>query len=593
MKHTILKFGLILGAVVILSSGCKKLLEEQPRTTFAPAFFTTSDGVQGGIAGIYSSFRGHWSTQIFTQLFNGGTDETLRGAAADVQHWFNYNNPLIKTSTNDYEGFWNSMFIDINTANGVLQYGADADIPAATKTQLLAQAKFLRGFCYFYLVTTFGEVPLHVTFNTSASAADAPAPLAELYDQIIRDFTESAVDLPVVPATGTGKPAFRATALYLLAKTHLWRGWSDAAQPTDFQQAYSIAKSLIDNKATYGLDLLPYFGNVFKEGNEYGPEVLMVVDHTKNLKFGQNSDVGAAASNFNENKSNFMWRPNYPLINANYPATGGSNVTLRDINNGRPFQRIRPNMKYILDVAFANRATDSRFEGTFQTVWLSNSTEMSARGSLGAVTPRGQLINGVDTSIWMVDRVVTPDERAAFKGIIFEPDYLAGSTVKYTASFFPSTRKFDDSTRGHLNDYSDRPYILFRFADVYLIAAEAAFKGGATPQDAADMINVLRLRAAAKAIQTPTEYADAVNAQRVLPGDITLDFLLDERSRELFAEDTRWWDLSRTKTLVQRVSLHNPEGGATVQPYNMLRPIPQSQIDLVTEGPKYPQNQGY
>lgn len=583
----------MLTGLAVMSSGCKKLLDEQPRTSFAPTFFTTNDGIQGGISGIYSSFRGHWSTQIFTQLFNGGTDETLRGGAADVQHWYNYNNPLIKTSTNDYEGFWNSLFIDINTANGVLQYGADADIPAATKTQLLAQAKFLRGFCYFYLVTTFGQVPLHTTFSTSASAADAPAPLADLYAQIIKDFTESAADLPAVPAAGTGKPAFKATALYMLAKTHLWRGWSTVPQGNDFQQAYTISKAIIDNKATYGLDLLPYFGNVFKEGNEYGPEVMMVVDHTKNLKFGQNSDVGSGAGSFSENKSNFMWRPNYPLINANYPAAGGSNMTLRDINNGRPFQRIRPNTRYIMDVAFANRATDSRYEGTFQTVWLSNSTEMSARGTLGATTPRGQLINGIDTSIWMIDRVVTPAERAAFKGVIFEPDHLPGATVKYTASYYPSVRKFDDSTRGHLNDYSDRPYILFRFADVYLIAAEAAFKGGATPQDAANMINVLRTRAAAKARQTPAEYALAVTAQQVTAANITLDFILEERSRELFAEDTRWWDLSRTKTLVQRVQQYNTEGGPTVQPYNMLRPIPQSQIDLVTEGPKFPQNQGY
>lgn len=594
MKHKFLKYSLGLALVAIAAAGCKKVLNEQPRTGFAPTFFSTNDGIQGGIAGIYSSFRGHWGTQIFTQLFNAGTDESLKGGAADVQHWFTYNNPLIKTSTNDYAGFWNSMFVNINTANGVLQYGAAADIPAATKTQLLAQAKFLRGFCYFYLVTTFGRVPLHTTFNTSASAADAPAALADLYAQMIKDFTESAADLPNTPAAGTGKPAYKATALYLLAKTYLWRGWSTAAQGNDFQQAFTIAKSIIDGKGTYGLNLMPYFGLVFKEGNEYGSEVLMVIDHTKDIKFGQNSQVGAGATNFAENKSNFFWRPNYPTINANYPAAGGANVTLRDINNGRPFQRIRPNTRYIMDVAFANRATDSRYEGTFQTVWLSNSTEMSVRGTPGAVTPRGQLINGVDTSIWMVDRVVTAAERAAFKGIIFEPDHLPGATVKYTASYYPSVRKFDDSTRGHLNDYSDRPYILFRFADVYLIAAEAALKGGATLQDAADMINVLRSRAALKMNQTPAQYAAALAAQQITAGQVTLDFLLDERSRELFAEDTRWWDLSRTKKLVERVNLYNPEQVVPgVQAFNMLRPIPQQQIDLVTEGPPYPQNDGY
>lgn len=593
MKHKFFKYFLVLGLMAFAATGCKKILEEQPRSGIDPSYFKTPEGIQGGIAGIYSSFRGQWATQIFTQLFSGGTDESLKGAAADVQHWFTYNNPLIKSNTNDYSGFWNQMYIDINTANGVLQYGASANMPAATKTQVLAQAKFLRAFCYFYLVTTFGDVPLHTTFNTDQTTADTRAPIADVYAQIIKDLTEAAADLPNTPAVGTGKPATKATALYLLAKTYLWRGWSAAAQASDFTNAFTTAKSIIDNKATYGLDLLPFFPDVFREGNEYSKEVLMVIDHTKDLKYGQNSAPGSFASGPFENKSNFFWRPNYPTVNANYPAGGGASVCVRDINNGRPFQRIRPNTQYIIDVAFANRATDSRYDGTFQTVWLSNSTQMSAKGSTGATTPRGTLINGVDTAIWIADRVVTPAERAAFKGIIFEPEHLPGATVKYTASYFPNVRKFNDSTRGDLNDYSDRPYILFRFADVYLIAAEAALKGGGTLQQAADMINVLRTRAALKENQTPAQYAAAVIAQQITPAQVTIDFILDERSRELFAEDCRWWDLARTKKLVDRVKLYNPEGAAGVQDYNRLRPIPQQQIDLVTEGPAFPQNQGY
>lgn len=593
MKHNNKIFLICCTALLFAVSGCKKILNEQPRNSIDPSYFKTPEGIQGGIAGIYSSFRGHWGTQIFTQLFSAGTDESLKGAAADVQHWFTYNNPAIKSNTNDYLGFWNGLFIDINTANGVLEYGANANMPAATKTQVLAQAKFLRAFCYFYLVTTFGEVPLHTTFNTNASAADTRAPLADVYAQIIKDLTEAANDLPNTAPAAIGKPATKATALYLLAKTYLWRGWSTAAQPNDFTNAFTTAKNVIDNKATYGLNLLPYFGDVFKEGNEYSSEILMVIDHTKDLKFGQNSAPGSFASGPAENKSNFFWRPNYPTVLANYPAGGGSPVCVRDIRNGRPFQRIRPNTQYIIDVAFANRATDSRFEGTFQTVFLSNSTQMAAAGTPGVVTPRGQLINAVDTAIWFADRVVTPAERAAFKGIIFEPEHLPGATVKYTASYFPNLRKFNDSTRADLNDYSDRPFILFRFSDLYLIAAEAAFKGGGTLQQAADMINVLRTRAALKLNQSPAEYAAAVAAQQITSAQVTLNFILDERSRELFAEDCRWWDLSRTKTLVSRVQQYNPEGAAGVQSYNMLRPIPQNQIDLVTEGPKFPQNPGY
>src|SRR3954447_6331230 len=117
MKTKLIIYSVFAGALLFAASSCKKVLDEQPRTFFAPSFFTTTDGIKGGIAGIYSSFRGQWATQIWTQLFNSGTDESMRGGAADVTHWFTYNNPVIKSNTNDYAGFWNTLFIDINTAN--------------------------------------------------------------------------------------------------------------------------------------------------------------------------------------------------------------------------------------------------------------------------------------------------------------------------------------------------------------------------------------------------------------------------------------------------------------------------------------------
>lgn len=583
---------LLLIILLIHVTACKKILVEQPRATIDPAYFKTAEGLDGGIAGIYSSFRGHWGTQIFTQLFNGGTDEMIRGGAADVQHNFTYTS-LMKSNTNDYSGFWNSLYIDINTANGILQFGPGTNMDNGKKDQLLAQAKFLRAFCYFHLVTTFGDVPLHLTFNTDVEASDSRTPIADVYEAIISDLKEAAAILPEQPAAGLGKPAFRATALYLLAKTYLWRGWSSAARATDFTDAYNIAAGIIDNKAAYGLDLWPVFAQGFLEGNEYGRETLMVIDHTKDLKFGENSQTGTAASNLKENKSNFFFRPNYPTVNANYPGAGGAYVCVRDVQNGRPWQRIRPNMRYVLEVAFANRATDSRYDGTFQTIWLSNSVPAAVRGSAGAATPRGSLVNGVDTAIWMADRVVTAAERAAFRGILFEPDYLPGATVPYTSLLYPSLRKWDDSTRADMNDYSDRPYILFRFSELYLIAAEAALKGGASLQQAADMINVLRVRAARKPGQSADAYTAAVAAQTITAAQVTLDFILDERTRELYGESNRWYDLSRTQTLVARVQQYNEEAAANILPAHMLRPIPQQQIDLVTEGPAFPQNPWY
>ena len=67
-----------------------------------------------------------------------------------------------------------------------------------------------------------------------------------------------------------------------------------------------------------------------------------------------------------------------------------------------------------------------------------------------------------------------------------------------------------------------------------------------------------------------------------------------ERTREFYGEGIRWWDLVRTQSLLERVQKYNPvEAGAHLQSYMVLRPIPQSEIDAVTQGAPFPQNAGY
>ena len=584
MKLIFKIFTVIAVASIVSVSGCKKVLDEEPRDRLTKEFFSTADGIEGGVAAGYSDLRNQWGVENFMNMFCGGTDEVLAGGSNNNQHWFTYA-PIITSRTEETGIAWNTWYEIINTMNGVLQFGPDAEMDAGKKAQLMAQALFLRAFCYYHLVTTFGDVPLHLEFVTESSSADSRAPIAEVYTQIIKDLTDAAAALPNQPAANTGKPAFKATALYLLSKTYLARGWSSAAAPTDFTNAYNTAKSVIDAKATYGLDLWPNFGDVNRKGNEYGRETLMVIDHNADTKYGEYT-LNQAAAGAKENKSNFYFRPNYPTVTANYPATGGNPVCIRDIANGRPFIRIRPNYNYTMLVAFpaAGRATDYRYDRTFQTHWMSNVS--------GVITPRGTLVPGVDTAIWMPDRLVTPAERAAFKGIIFEPP-IPGATTPYTSVIYPSMRKYDDSTRPNLNDASTRPYILFKFSELYLIAAEAAFKSN-DKANAAAMINVLRRRAAARPGQTTAEYNNALTAQTITANDVTLDFILDERSRELWGESLRWWDLVRTQTLVTRVKQYNSEAAANVKAEFMLKPIPlTSQIDRVTEGPKFPQNPGY
>jgi hypothetical protein len=600
----------LLFVIAVFSNSCKKLLEEKPRSLIVPSFLSTPSGLLGGIAGVYNDLRSNWGTEGFTLQTVGGTDEHLMGASNSAPKFFTYNG----LASGDMNGsFWNLAYQDINTLNGILQFGPGAALPDSVKQQYLGQAKFLRAFWYFYLVQTFGDVPLHTTFITAPSAADSRQPVADVYNQIIKDLTDASTQLQTIsPAIATasqpfgGKAASKATAKYLLAKVYLTRGWLNNTA-ADFTQAYTIANDLITNKATYGCDLWQDYGDAFKPANDYGKETLFTSDHSSDTKYGQYQP--SASGGNAQNLTPWFNRWNYPsLANINSYIFGGvlkssgPSMMTRDVANGRPYIRVRPNSyvwpsgpnagkNYLFDEAFSDRVNDSRYDKTFQTVWIANTANISntagaannSRGISYAITV------GSDTAVWMPDHEVAGAPQfngaAPFKGIIIPPSL-------WDNTHFPAVKKFDDVSRTGVNDPSTRPVVIFRFSDVYLLAAEAAFKAGDLV-NAAAMINVVRQRAAYRSTNTSGQNAAAVAAVTILPSDVTLDFILDERTREFYGEWQRWWDLVRTKSLVTRVTEWNPEAAAYIKDFHALRPIPQQEIDLVTEGPKFPQNPGY
>jgi hypothetical protein len=152
---------------------------------------------------------------------------------------------------------------------------------------------------------------------------------------------------------------------------------------------------------------------------------------------------------------------------------------------------------------------------------------------------------------------------------------------------FPMINKFYDPNApapgNNERAYSStRDIYLFRLGETYLIAAEAYFKMGQSDK-AAVKLNAVRKRA--------TKVGQNLD---ITASDVTIDFILDERARELVGEYKRWLDLKRTHKLNRAfehnilTKMANPAG--VIEKY-YLRPIPQSVIDRDTEG--YPQNKDY
>jgi hypothetical protein len=607
-KKWILAFAI--SALVI--SGCKKILEPEFHSSLGPEFFSTPAGLEAGVTGCYAICRFFWGSEGFSYTQNAGTDE-MEGRQGGLE-FYTYN---IVAGNGSLDGIWNNSYNAINNLNGVLKFGPASTLDSAKKKSLLGEAKFLRAFFYLQLVQNYGDIPLMLEFNDQPSTAATRTPIANVYAAIIKDLTEAADELPTI-AAGTSKGrASKAAAKHVLAKAYLTRGWSAATQAGDFTKAYDVANELITNRAAYRVDLEQDFAEVFRNANEYGKESLWVLDRNLDRTFsesGYNNDAsGVPDAGNKENRNNHYWTAFYTepwninsdgTANGNLPGTTANRRQLmnRDLVNGRPFRRYSPT-NYTLNVAFAEKQNDSRYSKTFQSVWITNVPSTASATYQSTITDSLRSIRngvsytlrpGIDTAIWMPGREVTVAERQAFKGAIIAPS-------QYSSDWYPTLQKFLDPTRLHFNDPSDRPIILLRLAETYLIAAEAAFKDN-KPAEAAAMLNAVRARAAYRTTNTAAQNTAAVAAVQIVSSAVTLDFILEERTREMFGEYVRWMDLVRTKTLLDRVKRYiiDPPVAApgiakravNIKDFHVLRPIPTStQIDLVST--PFPQNPGY
>jgi starch-binding outer membrane protein, SusD/RagB family len=247
---------------------------------------------------------------------------------------------------------------------------------------------------------------------------------------------------------------------------------------------------------------------------------------------------------------------------------------IRDIANGYPNVRYMPTL-FLLNLY--NEQDDSRYNASFKSVWFANQTDATKR-------PNGMALG--DTAILVSKKVISAAERTGKKYKIYDVNDVYNTTtgVPKDRSHYVSLKKFDDPTRAtDATIESSRDADIIRLAEMYLIAAEAQLKLSRT-DSAAYFINQVRTRAA-----LPGRAA----AMQITPADVTLDFILDERAREFSGEQMRWFDLKRTGKLVERVKKYNPDAGAYIQDFHVVRPIPQADIDAVTNKGEFNQNPGY
>ena len=642
--------------VLMFSIGCKKILEETPRTTYTPGFFQTQTGVQGGITALYAHMRYVFDNAYFFNTGETGTDEVTWGQSADLNFKvMDVSGQANMDATNSRaDVLWGNSFTDINTASGIIENATKVGtIPAS----LIAEARFFRGFDYFMLVQTFGGVPLdlgagELKFNTSQVRTSVRNTVPEVYTKaIFPDLLQAINDLPTnARLTGT---VTKNTARLYLAKAYLSYAWwlqnpnniptypvADRKDPAGhdaayyFQQAYNVATTAISNPAPYGLQ--PTFYDVHVGSNDRNNEVVLYADHTQSSEQYNDASLTYGGGGGADNFAGWMLTWNYTVIQSGKDPAWASKVNSvqreADQHLGRPWVRMAPTIGAI-ENTFADKTNDSRYDGTFTTVYRGNwnkagvtQTTLYGANSL-PVVPGDAIVTFLNdepgTAITYPSGTgqsncgagVLPG-RADF---VISPEGI--SRIVYPSLWKLGEYRTDNGTGlGQPNAASTRPFNLAYFSEFFFIAAEAAVKG-ATPAavtgtyandgTARGLINVIRARAGKWRFNNNANTAQVQDNSAAMiaatPATIDINYILAERSREYYGEGGRWYDLVRTQKWGELSSSyricginygdHTPQTiTRNIQPYLYLRPIPQGQIDAMlgtADEKKAYQNPGY
>ena len=622
----ILAAGIVCCGLSTTFTSCGDVLDEQPRSQFDPTYFNTKAGIEGGLTSMYAHLRYFYGNGYYLNSLETGTDEYTYAQSADG----NFKDADLSgvgalTPTSSVAGgAWGTLFANINTASGIIENGATAGIDDA----LLAEAYFFRAFDYFILVQTYGGVPLdlgagELKFNTSTVRTSVRNTVPEVYAAIFSDLEKAVTDLPDNPRlTGT---ATKNLARLYLSKAYLTYAWwlenpnniptypectrnSGEAQ-SYFQKAYDTAKQAIANPGPYALQ--PTFYDVNVATNDRNSEIMLYADHDEDEKFGNGgAGYGWGSGGSPENFAYWMETWNYTEM----IAKGASGATINPIQReavqalGRPWTRMAPIADNFMEGGVwedAVKAIDSRYDATFtlryHTNWQkSGGKEPYVLGANGMqVGPNEIYFSWVPESEDANINYTGADGKLGFGEMAGRPDFVVAvnhiSRKKYPINWKIGIYRTDNNggLGSKVNGGSPRPWNVAKFSEFYLVAAEAAVKLGKN-SDARELVNVLRARAGKQTFCQNDDVAVSVDKSAEMvaatPATITIDYILDERSREFWGEGYRWFDLVRTQKWGERATTYRIAGAGytdkdlqtftrTIPAGYYIRPIPQAQLD--------------
>jgi starch-binding outer membrane protein, SusD/RagB family len=274
-------------AIFALFTSCGSLDEPSYGKTTTENFYEKESDINYALTGTYLQLRKTWEeyARDHFALGDATTDDAWKGGGSEGD-WGEYLELeifVINSTNNASQRYWQIAYNIINNANNVIYYGPKALGDETILARYVKEAKALRGFAYYCLVTKFGGVPLLTEPKLPAEVLTmSRAAAEEIYAQVIKDF-EDASTLPSRKEYASAD-AYRMTrgfAKTMLAKTYLFRN--------DFAKAELVLKEIVETDNDYAL--LDDYGKNWRKEYENSTESVWEIPnkmYDKNVATGTN-----------------------------------------------------------------------------------------------------------------------------------------------------------------------------------------------------------------------------------------------------------------------------------------------------------------
>lgn len=470
---------------------------------------------------------------------------------------------------------WNRFYLLIAQANTAINRLKTSALSEEQRTRYEAKARFFRGFAYRCLAYLYGNVPIQLEEVTSPKTDFVCSSRADVLAQAIDDVkfaTEHLQDITAVKDGEISAPA----AWFLLSELYL--------AVNDAQQAITAASHVIDNPA---LALMTErFGTRAKEAGDVYWDLFRM--NNQNRTSGNTEGIWVIQEEVNvpgggANTSEYFWYTASYWAERNFaPQTGLFRFILADGTQLTPF--VWPTGDYTGGRGIGSWYAVEHFN---HTVWATDFDNDIRNSEYN--WPRKFKFNNptflaqypefgteIDT-----ENPVLPAGVKALTGYAggvnsenaFPNRFLCGYQTKCTTPFNHPEAQYLNKETYLLSGTAGKTYqdqYMFRLAEAYLLRAEAYLKAGDKSRAAAD-INEVRRRA---------------HASEVAADQVDMDYILDERLRELGIEEKRRLTLARTGMMLERVKRLNPyysaahsANGKDFEEKYCWYPIPQSAIE--------------